>query len=221
MLEVKFKNKTYSFPNGWGELNSKQFIYLVSLLMAFSKDQMSPDQVRTLFFLEVAGLKPRRFRKKEQESLFSENVYSISRQINFMFRIQYQNEKSFAALPSETRELLIHNLPEELDDNSAEMRAARKLKKKVVIDGVFASNLVPEIQTRRARLSGYYFDLTGNLLNSDLQADQFIDATIAFDQFLSTGEEIYLDLLVATLYPEGYISPAKSVNPPAGFKGSQ
>lgn len=203
MLEVKFKKKTYSFPNAWEELTPKQFIYLVSLLMAFSKDQMSPDQVRTLFFLEVAGLKPRRFRNQEKEDLFSENVYRISRQLNFMFRIHYQNEKSFAVLPAKIRELLIRNLPEELDDTSADMRAARKLKKKVVIDGVFASNLVPEIKARRSKLSGYYFDLTGDLLSSDLQADQFIDASAAFDLYLNTREPVFLDLLVATLYPDG------------------
>lgn len=209
MLEITFKKNSYSFPNTWSELVPDQFVYLVSLLMSFSRGDLSPDQVRTLFFLKVANLKPRRFRKSEQESLYSENLYRISRQINFMFRIQYENEAAFAAFSEEIRELLIRSLPEEIAIESTEVRAARKLKKKVIVDGVFAANLIPVINYRRKSLDGYYFDLTGNLLSSNLKADQFIDATIAFDQFLQTGEEVFLDLLVGTLYPEGVYKSAQ------------
>lgn len=203
MLQIKFKKKTYELPNAWNELSQSQFVFLVSLLTQFSKGTLSANQVRTLLFLEVAGIRPRRFRKSEQESLFSENVYRISREMNFMFLVEYANEKAFAALSAEVQELLSKYLPEEITDDSAELRAALKLKKSVRVDAIFARNLVPIIQTRRGKFEGYYFDADGSILTTNLQADQFIEASVLYDQFLKTGEDLYLDLLVATLYPDG------------------
>jgi hypothetical protein len=70
---------------------------------------------------------------------------------------------------------------------------------------------IPEIKARRKKYTGYYIDLTSNLLDTNLRADQFIDASMAFDLCMKTREDYYLDLLVAILYPDGDIKTLKKL----------
>jgi len=218
MLEITFNTHTYPIPEKWEELTPQQFIYLVDLLRGYSRGEISAESVRALFFLEAAGIKPQRIRLKEQADRFSENVFRIASQLNFMFRIEYENKKAISAFPKGIQSLLHRLLPEEIGDESAEIRAARKLKKQRVIDAVFGINLIPEIPIRRKVLKGYRFDLTGNIIQLDLKAGQFIDACTVYDQFSETGDPVYLDMITAILYGNEPVGLVRQV--PAATKAS-
>lgn len=200
MLVLSFANRTYQIPESWQELKTDEFIHLVGLLRAYIRGDITADAVRAMFFLHSAGMKPRRIRRQEQANLFSENVYRIARELNFMFRVEYENQKALAAFPAVIRTLLHRVLPEDIDDDSTEVRAARKLRKKLIIDATFGIILIPEIKLRRKVLTGYTFNLTGNIIQFDLKAGQFIDACTVFDQFNESGDTMYLDMITAILY---------------------
>jgi len=205
MLTLQFANRTHQLPDQWEELNQDQFVGLVQLLTSFTQGDLTPDMVRTLFFLDLADIKPRRTRSKEQAALFSENVFRISRNLTFMFRIQYENDKAIRAMGKDIQGLLERYLPEEIEEDLPELRVAGKLKKHLEIDGVFAKNLVPEIRIRRKVYQGYRFTRIGGVLNTDLPAGDFIDASTLHDQYMLSGEEEHLNEMVRILYklPDG------------------
>ncbi len=213
MLEIAFNNHAYRIPDRWEELTPQQFIHLVGLLRGFTRGELSTETVRALFFLDAAGLKLKRIHNQEQVDRFAENVYRIADQLNFMFRIEYENKKAFSAFSEGTRKVLYRILPEELADDSAEIRAARKLKKHRVIDAVVGKNLIPEVPLRRNTIRGYTFDQTGNLLQFDLTAGDFIDACTVYDQFSETGDPVYLDLITAALYGNPPIETIRKIDP--------
>ncbi|MFA6483408.1 MAG: hypothetical protein WCW62_12570 [Bacteroidales bacterium] len=202
MLEITFNTRTYPIPESWNELTPEQFINLVHLLRGYTRGELSADQVRILFFLDAAGIKPQRVLLKKQADIYSENVFRIARQLNFMFRIEYENKKSISAFPIEIQRLLYRVLPEEIDNDSAEIPAARKFRKQQVIDATFGINLIPVIKLRRKVLSGYKFNLTGNIIQFDLKAGQFIDECTVFDQFNEAADPVYLDMITGILYDQ-------------------
>lgn len=205
MLILRFATRSYQLPDRWEELSSDQFIHLVGLLTAYSTGELTADMVRTLYFLEVAGIHKRKVRSAQQAETFSENVYRISRNLNFMFQVVYDNNQAIRSMSDEFRGLLERWLPEDLEGNEPELRVARKLKKNVEIDCTFAKNLVPFLKIRKRRYPGYRMDLTGEVLNTDLPAGDFIDASTLHDQYMKSGSGQILDQLVARLYklPEG------------------
>ena len=205
MLTIYFGQHSYQIQDQWEDLTPDQFIHLVDLLTSFTNGDLTTDMVRTLFFLKVAGIKPRRIRSKEKEELYSENVFRISRRLNFMFRVVYENEKAIQSMNPEVRHELLRWLPEEIEGDIPELRIARKLKKHIEIDCIFAKNLVPEIRMRRAIYPGFRMNRIGEVLNTDLPAGDFIDATTLHDQYMKSGSEEILNQMVSLLYklPEG------------------
>jgi hypothetical protein len=205
MLTLRFATHTYQLPDRWEELSSDQFIHLVGFLTAHSTGALTADMVKTLYFLDVAGIHKRKVHNTNQANTFSENVYRISRNLNFMFRVVYENNQAIRTMPSEFTNLLERWLPEDLEGDEPELRVARKLKKHVEIDCTFARNLVPYLKIKKMQYPGYRMDLTGEILNTDLPAGDFIDASTLHDQYMKTGSDQILDQMVTRLYklPDG------------------
>ena len=200
MLTLQFKEHAYQIPNQWEELNTDQFIYLIDLLNSHTAGELTADMVRTLFFLKIAGIKPRKIYSKESADLYSENIYRISRNLTFMFRVVYDNAAALRSMESDYRNLLERYLPEELEGEVPELRVARKLKKHLEIDAIFAKNLIPEIRIRRRNYPGFKFDRIGGILNTDLPAGDFINASTLHDLFMESGNQEQLDMMISILY---------------------
>lgn len=217
MLTIQFDKKSYNLPDQWEELKPQQFIRLVELLTSFSVNKMDPETLRALFLLEVAGIQPRRIRSQKSQCIFTENVYRIGRNLNFMFQVVYKNTAAIASMAPEIRELLKRNLPDELDMDIPEIRVAHKLKKHIEVDMLFAKNLIPKIRIGKKEYPGYRFDRTGGILNTNLPAGDFIDACNLLDQLNETGDERYLDEIIRILYhlpedlPDGFHLPNEGV----------
>ncbi|MCK5560928.1 MAG: hypothetical protein KAJ51_10060, partial [Thermoplasmata archaeon] len=79
-------------------------------------------------------------------------------------------------------------------------RWAAKLNHQYVIDAVFARNLLPEITINGRWIHGYRFELSGNLLTTNLTARRFIDANMAYNEYVNDPQPEHLDMLVKTLY---------------------
>jgi len=200
MLELYLNDNKYEFPNSWEELSQEQFICLSDLLHKYQKGEITAGDVRVKYFLQVAGLRPRRIRRAEQEHLFSENVYRACRMISFFFKWRYQNEKSFAGFAPELQQELLHTDPEDMEP-TPEVRVARKMKRYMEVDACFARNLVPDIRVNR-KISAYRLILEKNILNTSFTAAQYVDAYSVFENWSKDGSMDSLDLLVAILYQE-------------------
>lgn len=200
MLTLHLNEKQYEFPNSWEELSQEEFIYLADLLRQYHQGILTAGDVRVHYFLKVSNLKPRRIRRAEREQLFSENVYRAASMINFFFKWVYHNKKSFATLPRELQEQLTHTDPDDLPD-SLNVRAARKMKRHMEVNALFARNLVPVIPGVKS-MKGYRFTLEHDFLDTSLTAAQYVDAYSVFETWAEKNETKTLDLLCGILYQQ-------------------
>ncbi|MDA3824132.1 MAG: hypothetical protein PF450_16180 [Bacteroidales bacterium] len=199
MLDLYLKKKKYSFPNKWEELSPEQYIYLTGLLRSYQLGLLTAEDVRIMYFLKVAGLMPRRFRKAEKEALFSENVYRAAVQLNFFFKYVYTDQKAFGKLDSDLRQRLTKNDPNDLPDEPS-IRAARKMKRYIEVNAVFAHNLIPSLP--KTNLKGYRFEVKKEFLDTSFTAAQYVDAYSVFEVWSKKNDEESLNLMCAILYQD-------------------
>lgn len=197
------KVNSHNIHDSWEELNQEQFTYLVSLMLQHNTGAIDADNLRTLLACHLLGLSDRFVRRATKKDVFNENIYRIANQLRFMFIYEYQNQKSFKRIPKETRNALLRYHPDELGD-STHVRWARKAKRTMRPDMVFAKQLVPVIRKRRMKLTGYTFNLDSNVLTTSLTAEQFADALTLYNQFINNGDEQLANKLLGVLYCENY-----------------
>lgn len=205
MTDLYLKRKKYSFPDAWDELKPDQFIGLVTLLHQYEIGEISADQVRQLYFLMVAGLKPRRIRKTEKAELFAENIVRAARHFRFFFCYEYAKQKSFSKMDPDIREKLRRFDPDELEQ-VPEVRAAAKMEREIRIDAVFGANLIPVLHHAGSIFPGYVFKLKEDILETTFTAGQYVDAVSVFQDYSKKPSETYLDLLIGILYQRKYSS---------------
>lgn len=201
MYEFYLDNKKHSIKTSWEELSPDEFIDISGLLERFRKGEFNLVEVRTLVVLVLLGLKGRHLRLPLDNHL-AENIYMLSREVNFFYKIQYENQKSFASLSAETRSQLLHSFPEELPE-TPEIRAAIKMKKQVVIDMEFGKNILQQICHGRQRYPGYLFTTADGIAHTSLTALQFSEAQKIIAQYANTESDQLLDLLCGILYQPG------------------
>ena len=192
----------YKYPNQWEELTPEQYLMLMNILLEFMRGNISAQQVRLAFFCSIAKIDPRTVLKRNREQ-FNENLFRITRTLNFMFRYQYP-DGALDHISSELRETLHKTLPNDVLNETPELKYVKKLKRETLPDFVFAKNLLPTIQIGKKKHPGYIFELHGEIIHTTLTAEQYVDANMLYGKYIDTRDEQYLDLLVAALYrPKG------------------
>jgi len=207
MLILHLKKKAYDFPSEWNELSPEQYIYLTKLLRLYQQGILKAGEVRVMYFLKVAGLIPRRFRKKEKEDLYSENVYRASNMIGFFFKLVYHNQKAFDNLDPELQKLILRTDPDDLPDKP-EIRAARKLNRHLEVDAIFPNNLLPVLPG--TKLKGFRFNLDNEFLDTSITASQYVDAYSVFEVWAERNDRNSLNLMAAILYQGDSYSSKKA-----------
>jgi hypothetical protein len=189
--------KKYNYPNEWEELNPEQYLMLVRLLLEFMNGKLSPQEVRIAYFLNIAKINPRMILKRNRER-FHENIYRITRTLNFMFKYQYP-EGSLSEVSPELQAQLEKILPSDLPE-TPEIRYVKKLKRITHPDFVFSKNLVPEIKVNGKKYKGYIFELKGEIFHTTLTAEQYVNANLLYGKYIELRDIVYLDMMAATLY---------------------
>ena len=190
-------NKKYQYPNQWEELSPEQYLMLVMLLLEFMQGNISAQEVRLAYFLNVSDIRPKAVTKRNRER-FNENLFRITRTMNFMFRYEYP-DGALDELDPKLREALIKTLPGDLPDH-VELQYVKKLKRQTLPDFVFAKNLLPEIKIAGKTYPGYCFELHDEIIHTTLTAEQYVNTNLLYGKYIDTRNPSYLDTLVATLY---------------------
>lgn len=200
MIQIPFSNGNFHWlKNQWEELTATEYKSVLKSIMQFVNSEITLLQLRLNVFFLLSGLKPRLTRKADKADQQAENIYRIAKKMNFMIRIEYENNKSFSKLPKGIRGMLERYIPSELDP-TPEVRWATKENRTIHPDLVFAANLIPTIGRRRHTMKGYTFELNDKILTTSLTTSQFIDAQTVATEIQETGKESLLNLLVAILY---------------------
>ncbi|MDR1198688.1 MAG: hypothetical protein LBK94_06705 [Prevotellaceae bacterium] len=189
--------KKYHYPNQWEELNPEQFLMLIRLLLEFMAGNLSAQEVRIAYFLNIAKINPRHIIKRNRER-FHENIYRITRTLNFMFKYQYP-EGALSEIYTDLQAQLEKTLPSDLPETS-EVRYVKKLKRTTLPDFVFSKNILPEIKIDGKKYRGYTFELQGDIIHTTLTAVQYVDANLLYGKYIESRDMSYLDMMVAALY---------------------
>jgi hypothetical protein len=190
-------NKKYQYPNRWEELSPEQYLMLVLLMLEFMQGKLSAQEVRLAYFLNVSNVNPKAITKRNRER-FNENIFRITRTLNFMFRYEYLAGALDEITPA-LREALAKALPGDLPDH-VELQYVKKLKRQILPDFIFAKNLLPEIKIAGEKYPGYIFELHDEIIHTTLTAEQYVNTNLLYGKYLDTRNPSYLDTLVATLY---------------------
>ena len=210
MITLKFDNgNSHQVKNKWEDLSSFEYLAVLDYIVQYMSGKMSMSELKVSVFFLLTGLRTRLDPDPDKNAQLAENVNRIARELTFMFRITYENQKAFSKLKKDIRDQLSRNLPDDLEQ-TPEVRWALNAKKEVTIDLVFCKNLIPEIGRRRHVLKGYTFDVDDNILITSLTAAQFIDAQTVAHEIEQTGKENLLNLLAAILYCKKYDSQEAS-----------
>jgi hypothetical protein len=194
-------NKKYHYPNQWEELSPEQYLMLIILLLEFMQGNIGAQEVRLAYFLNVSNINPKAIIKRNRNR-FHENMFRISRTLNFMFRYEYP-AGALDEIEPELRKALGKTLPNDLPDH-VELQYVKKLKRQTLPDFVFAKNLLPEIEINGKKYSGYIFELHDEIIHATLTAEQYVNANLLYGKYIDARNPSYLDMLVATLYcPKG------------------
>jgi hypothetical protein len=174
---------------------------LVMLLLEFMQGNISAQEVRLAYFLNVSNINPKAITKHNRER-FNENLFRITRTMNFMFQYEYP-AGALDEIEPELRKALGKTLPGDLPDH-IELQYVKKLKRQTLPDFVFAKNLLPEIGIDGKKYPGYIFELHDEIIHTTLTAEQYVNANLLYGKYIGTRNTSYLDMLVATLYcPKG------------------
>ncbi|MDR1119544.1 MAG: hypothetical protein LBM08_01335 [Dysgonamonadaceae bacterium] len=194
-------HKKYRYPDQWEELSPEQYLMLVELLLEFMQGNISAQEVRLAYFINIANINSKAIIKRNRER-FNENLFRITRTLNFMFRYEYP-DGSLDEIAPELRKSLSKTLPNDLPDH-VELQYVKKLKRQTFPDFTFAKNLLPEIKINGKKYPGYIFELHEEVIHTTLTAEQYVNANLLYGKYIDTRNPSYLDMLVATLYcPKG------------------
>lgn len=200
MYEFFLGNNKHEIKNRWEELSADEFTCLFDLLEGFNRGELTVGDVRVKMVLKLLGLSKVKIKTKEEESLFTENLYRIQSCLDFIFRIVYE-DKRFASFPEGLRNELSRREPE--NSGSPEERLATRFTRYYEVDSVFCKNLIPAIDN----VTGYKIDNRSGILVTNLTASRFCDAVTISDRFIQTNDSKLLDTLVSILYFEGKYDP--------------
>lgn len=198
MLTVYFNDKPYNFPNRWEELTAEQFLWLIPMLAKLWAGEMSLFNVRVEWFKKIAGLESLKL-GGEKLALAADNIYTISRQLDFFFTIDYDGK--IDAFSPEVRRLLSKKFPDDISGGDVEIRLARKLEYTLKPDMVWIGNLLPEIAVSGRKLKGWQVSVCGDALTATLTAKQALQGNDALLRISRTGKRDNMAMLAAVLYP--------------------
>jgi hypothetical protein len=200
MYEFYLGEKKRTMKTSWYELTPEEFILISGFLNRYRKGDIALFDLRTLMTLVLIGVDTRRIRTGGH---MDENIYHLSRELDFFFRIEYDDKKAFSAFSPEIRKQLIHKFPEDLEQ-IPEVRAAIKLKKHIRLNVEFGKNILLDIRFGRRHFPGYTFIITDGIAQTSLTALQFSEAQKVIAQYNHNESSQLLNLLCGILYQCGY-----------------
>ncbi len=199
MIEIN----NYKLPSKWEEFSPKEFLTVSRYVSLFTEGALALHQTKIHLFCALTNFRIERL-KPNQRQKFIDNLLKLLEDFNFFYEIIYSPASKFKNITFEVRKLLRKQEPEKIKEPEA--RFAEKLKRSYVPDLSIRRQLLPELRlSRRQKLKGYSFDCC-RIPETNIAAEQFIDANQAYEAFEESRDFAYLDLLTAILYCQPYSS---------------
>ena len=198
-----------NIPSRWEELSPIQFIDVLELLLRFRKEEFSERelQVRLAVALTKNPIIKIHYRNTKW---IDDRIFQHLDKMNFCFKYIYDDSR-FKQLDRALQEKLSKIPPEQMTEDP-EISVARSFKRSVEIDAYITKQLLPSIYVKRGfrKMPGYRFERKGNIIDTSLTAEQYVDAMTALQQLVSSKDPIYANIIMAILYCPGEYSSTKA-----------
>lgn len=185
-------NNKFHIPNQWEELSPSQFCNVGKALRLLEMGEVDFPEFKLLVIYALLEENPK---PQPQNDTYCENLFRISEHITFPYKFVYPDEK-FQNFPQDIRQWLGKHLPADTEDPF--LRIAAGMDRYVEPDLHFAKQLVPLLPG--TNLKGYTFSVTGQVVNTTLTAQQYIDANTMLQQYHSSRDISFLEDLARILY---------------------
>lgn len=206
MITVVARNKTINIPDSWEELAPVQYVATVELLFELIEGRLSILEFRLRLLKELTGYK-RSKKRYDAETIeqINSNLFVLSERLNFPLKPVYHNPELLDVVSEELKKILLNNFIFDIpqvtvyEDELAMIRS--RLNYSVAIHLNMRKNPLPSVETYDAILHGPVFNIDKNgLVDTDIVAQEYVDAMGFYILYQKTKKEDFLDRLVASLY---------------------
>lgn len=196
-----------SFPTAWEELNPVQFVTAICILLEFKAEKFGIRELQLRLFTELSNINSRRILRKDYE-WFEKEIFKNLDKMNFCLKFVYDDHR-FKNLDPKMQARLKKINPETIK-GEPEAAIASKFKRSIEIDAVICRQLIPNLFVGLKRIPGYRFEKHGDIVETSITAEQYIDALTIISLTAQEKTEEYIDLLISTLYCPGKYSSAEA-----------
>ncbi|MCT4604468.1 MAG: hypothetical protein N4A59_16390 [Marinifilum sp.] len=207
MIKYRLNNKTIELESSWEELKQDHFLALMEPLRKVISGEIDVMDFRLCLLEILTGYKrSKKKRSKKEISEINDNLFLMAWRLGFPLKPHYENPEILTVLPAELQEELKTKFPFEIldADHYAMIEGISKLLKWCpVVNLNFKRNLIPKIKIRRKIFIGPRFDIDENgVVDTDICADEFCEASDYLALYEETGDEKYLNNMSAVFYRE-------------------
>lgn len=192
MREYECGSSTILVKDSWDELTELEFRSLLYRIAEYSNGEISVADMRLLWICDCLGIDLKKIPHKKQRQA-SDNLYTISRNVSFFLKIEYEQGK-LDAVSATVRKMAEKIAPDDMP-YSTEVAFLRRLPYEYKVDAVFCKNLIPTIQNH----AGYTASFSDGVLDTSITALQFIEASDLLRK-VNDGNADMLPVLAAVLY---------------------
>lgn len=215
MLKFNTPDGTGHIENAWGELNPAQFVEVTHLTNLFFAQKFDIDEYRLRLLETLTGYKRKKRGNKAADQI-NENLYLIAEQLTFTINPVIGPPEILDFFSTSLRELLKTRFPWEIYEPEYVGQLLTVKDMLTVGYGLnmnLGKNLLPQVQTGKIGsfpnvvLTGPRFDTTDGDIETNLSAEQYLDASEYFNTYSATRKTKYLDAFIGCLY-----QPAKNTD---------
>ena len=205
MITINTKNKEVNIPDKWEDLTTTQFISLSALLRRFIQNEIDLFDFRINLLGILSGYKRSKKRKfRKHRSLINERIFIIADMLVFPIKPYYPKPEQLEVFSEKFKiELQTRFLFEIFDVNYLDEKetAENFLEYEPSINYNIKKNLLPSFTHNETLYTGPFFNIDENgVLETDLTALEYIDASEYVSLFRDTGDKRYIAAVAAVLY---------------------
>lgn len=203
------------FPTSWEELDPVQFITVICILLEFKSKKFDVRELQLRLYTELSNINSRQILRRDYE-WFEKEIFRNLDKMNFCFKYVYDDAR-YKNLDLKMQERLKKINPEKITDEP-EAVIASKFNRTVEIDAAISKQLIPNIFIGLKKYAGYSFENKGDIVDTSMTAEQFVDALTIMSLMAEHGADGYIDLFISTLYSCVEYSPSLARTNAVKFK---
>lgn len=202
---TKNNNQQIAIADRWADLSREEYISVVSLLHELTTGKSTLLRFRLRLLQVLTGYKRSKKRfNDDQAEIINNNLVILADMLTFPLIPNYQNPEYLEVLSPALQKKLKTTFPQEIYEAEYIYEIAmiaHKLECSISINLDFRCNPLPYINIDENMWYGPDFSVDKNrVVQTDMIALEFIDASEFAELYYATKDENYLDNLVSVLY---------------------